>query len=198
MFEKEIIVDGKGHLLGRLASVIAKELVNGQRVVVVRAEQINISGSLYRNKLKMQEQFRKKMRHNPRRGHTHYRAPARVFWKCVRGMMNYTTKRGAAAMARLKTFEGIPTPYDLRKRMVVPQALKVLRLRQFRPFCVLGDLCTQMGWKKAEVVQAGEERRKARSLTFHQKKLDLLKKRKQARNHADLKVNREALAKFGY
>lgn len=29
MFEKEIIVDGKDHLLGRLASYIAKQLLNG-------------------------------------------------------------------------------------------------------------------------------------------------------------------------
>jgi large subunit ribosomal protein L13Ae len=29
MFEKELIIDGKGHLLGRLASIVAKQLLNG-------------------------------------------------------------------------------------------------------------------------------------------------------------------------
>jgi len=29
MFEKEIVIDGRGHLVGRLASKIAKELLNG-------------------------------------------------------------------------------------------------------------------------------------------------------------------------
>jgi large subunit ribosomal protein L13Ae len=29
MFEKEIVVDGRGHLLGRLASIVAKELLAG-------------------------------------------------------------------------------------------------------------------------------------------------------------------------
>ncbi len=29
MFEKEIVIDGKGHLVGRLASYVAKELLNG-------------------------------------------------------------------------------------------------------------------------------------------------------------------------
>jgi large subunit ribosomal protein L13Ae len=29
MFEKEIVVDGKGHLLGRLASKVAKEILRG-------------------------------------------------------------------------------------------------------------------------------------------------------------------------
>lgn len=45
MFEAPVVVDGRGHLLGRLASVVAKELLCGQKVVVVRAEQIIISGS---------------------------------------------------------------------------------------------------------------------------------------------------------
>jgi large subunit ribosomal protein L13Ae len=29
MFEKLVIIDGKGHLIGRLASIVAKELLNG-------------------------------------------------------------------------------------------------------------------------------------------------------------------------
>jgi hypothetical protein len=40
-----IVIDGRGHLLGRLASVIAKELLNGTHIHLVRAEEINISGS---------------------------------------------------------------------------------------------------------------------------------------------------------
>ena len=44
------MVDGKGHLLGRLASTVAKQLLNGQKVVVVRCEQLNISGEFFRAK----------------------------------------------------------------------------------------------------------------------------------------------------
>jgi large subunit ribosomal protein L13Ae len=29
MFEKEIVIDGRGHLLGRLASKVAKEILRG-------------------------------------------------------------------------------------------------------------------------------------------------------------------------
>ena len=45
MFEAPVVIDGRGHLLGRLASVVAKELLGGQKVIVVRCEQITISGS---------------------------------------------------------------------------------------------------------------------------------------------------------
>jgi hypothetical protein len=44
-FEKLVVIDGRGHLLGRLASVVAKELLLGQHVVVVRCEELNVSGS---------------------------------------------------------------------------------------------------------------------------------------------------------
>jgi len=29
MFQKQIVIDGKGHLLGRLASYVAKQLLSG-------------------------------------------------------------------------------------------------------------------------------------------------------------------------
>lgn len=45
-----VIIDGSGHLMGRLATVVAKELLNGNEVVIVRAEDVQISGSLFRNK----------------------------------------------------------------------------------------------------------------------------------------------------
>lgn len=44
------MVDGKGHLLGRLASTVAKQLLNGQKIVVVRCEALNISGEFFRAK----------------------------------------------------------------------------------------------------------------------------------------------------
>lgn len=45
MFQDVVVVDGKGHLFGRLASVVAKQLLSGQNVVVVRCEEMIISGS---------------------------------------------------------------------------------------------------------------------------------------------------------
>ena len=132
MFEKEIIIDGRNHLLGRLASIVAKELLNGQKVVVVRCEQILKSGSLFRCKLKRQEQMHHRCNTNPRRTALHWKAPSRIFWKVLRGMLPHKTPRGAAALGRIKVFEGIPFPYDQKKRMVIPQALKVLRMKAMR------------------------------------------------------------------
>merc|ERR1712216_5866 len=106
------VIDCKNHLLGRLASIIAKELLCGQRVVCVRCEDINISGGFYRNKLKYLDFLRKRTNTNPTHGPFHHRAPGRVLHRVLRGMIPHKTARGAAAMERLKCFEGIPPPYD--------------------------------------------------------------------------------------
>merc|ERR1711871_336251 len=84
--------------------------------------------------------FRKKrMNSNPRFGPYHYRAPAKIMWRVIRGMIPHKTARGAAALDRLKTFEGIPHPYDKMKRLCIPAALKVIHLKPHRKFTVLGD-----------------------------------------------------------
>ena len=111
MFEKEVVIDGKGHLLGRLAAVVAKELLNGQRVVVVRAEELLRSGELHRNKTKFIEWMNLKSNTNPRHGGPyHVKAPSRYFWRVLRGMIRHKTARGTAALERLKIFEGMPFP----------------------------------------------------------------------------------------
>lgn len=47
-------------------------------------------------------------------------------------MIPHKTKRGAEALKRLKVFDGIPPPYDKKKRVVVPTALRVLKLKPGR------------------------------------------------------------------
>ena len=80
---KPIIIDGKDHLLGRLSSVIAKQLLLGQRVVVVRCEDIVMSGNFHRSKLKYLSFLRKRLNINPSRGPYHFRAPSKILWRTV-------------------------------------------------------------------------------------------------------------------
>ena len=71
------------------------------------------------------------MNTKPSHGPIHFRAPAKILWRTVRGMIPHKTKRGAAALSRFKAYEGIPPPYDKTKRMVIPDALKSVTLSKF-------------------------------------------------------------------
>ncbi|KAF5400052.1 Large subunit ribosomal protein L13Ae [Paragonimus heterotremus] len=198
--QKAIIIDAKDHLLGRLAATVAKTLLLGQKMVVVRCEQISISGSFYRNKLKYLDFLRKRMSTNPSRGPYHFRAPAKIFWRTVRGMLPHKLQRGKDALNRLKVFEGIPPPYDKKKRMVVPSALRVMRLKQRRKFSVLSRLSHEVGWKYKNVIEKMENRRKAKAGVWY-KKQKLTKKSSEAlrtKARAAIAPYQAILKQYGY
>ena len=75
-------------------------------------------------------------------------------------MVPHKTARGAAALESLKLFEGIPPPYDKKKRMVVPEALRVLRLKPGRKYCTVNvrlspvDVCIERCSEFASVFAA--------------------------------------------
>merc|ERR1712176_518524 len=164
------VIDGRDHLLGRLASVVAKEFLAGQKIVIVRCDEMVVSGSLVRNRVKYARFRNKRMNTNPRKGPFHFRSPARIVWRTIRGMVHQKTARGQAAIGRLSTFEGIPHPYDKMKRQVIPAALRVVRLKPGRRYTKMGDLANNVGWKHKELVDSLEDKRRAKSEVFYQRK----------------------------
>jgi large subunit ribosomal protein L13Ae len=48
---KRIVVDARHHMLDRLSSIIAKELLNGQKAIVAHYEEIGISAGLARQEV---------------------------------------------------------------------------------------------------------------------------------------------------
>ncbi|TNN55331.1 60S ribosomal protein L13a [Liparis tanakae] len=98
---------------------------------MVRCEGINISRNFYRNKLKYLAFLRKRMNTNPSRGPFLFRAPSRIFWTTVGGMLPHKTKQGQAALVRLKVFGGIPPPYDKTSRPTKQSKDRLLWLKVF-------------------------------------------------------------------
>ena len=137
---------------------------------------------------------------NPARGPFHFRAPSRIFYRAIRGMVPHKTARGAAALERLKVFEGVPPPYDTVKRMVVPDALRVLRLSPGRKYTILKRLSSEMGWKYSDVVDTLEAKRKTVSKAYYEKKKELtrLKAKAEKSQAKELAKVDAQLLKFGY
>merc|ERR1712080_309743 len=75
----------------------------------------------------------------------------------------------------LQVFEGCPPPYDKKKKMVVPSALKTLRLKHGRKYCSIGRLAHEVGWKYQDIVESLEVKRKVKAEAFHQKNVALNK-----------------------
>ncbi|PKA49731.1 60S ribosomal protein L13a-1 [Apostasia shenzhenica] len=189
--KRRIVVDARHHMLGRLASIVAKELLIGQHIVVVRCEEICMSGGLVRQKMKFLRFLRKRMNTKPSHGPIHFRAPAKILWRTIRGMIPHKTKRGAAALSRLKAYEGVPPPYDKIKRMVIPDALKVLRLQPGHKYCLLGRLSKEVGWGYYDTIRELEEKRKQRAQVTYERRKHLAKLRLKAEKTVEEKLSSE-------
>ena len=113
-------------------------------------------------------------------------------------MVPHKTKRGALALSRLATFEGIPEPYDKKKRVVVPSALKVLRLRADRSHCLLGELSKEVGWGHTDLVARLEAQRKIKEQAFYVEKKALIAAKSKAEKTADLSAVTSVLSAAGY
>ena len=143
-----VVIDANDHLLGRLSSVVAKELLSGKKVVVVHAEKIAIAGTFFRTRQHYIDYFQKRTNFNHTRGPFHFHDPAVILRKTVRRMCPNKTQRGKAAMQRLSTFSGVPDKYATN-HVIVPEAMRELRLKPTSKYCVLGDIAEAIGWKYA-------------------------------------------------
>ncbi len=107
--DREIVVNAEGAVVGRLASKVAKLLLNGYRVYVVNIEKAVITG----RKKRVLEDFTKRLwiksNVNPRRhGPFKPRSPEGIFRRVVRGMLPRRKPRGKEAFRRLRVYRGIP------------------------------------------------------------------------------------------
>lgn len=133
---------------------------------------------MFRNKIKWAEFKRLKHCTNPKKhGPYHQRAPSRMLFRTIRGMVPHKLARGTAALQRLKVVEGIPAEYETKKRVVIPDALRVTRLKPGRDYCSLGRLAHEVGWKHWDLIKELEEQRKARSHQYYLKKKEAEKAR---------------------
>ena len=92
----------------------------------------------------------------------------------------------------------MPAPYDQKKRLVIPDALKVLRLKNHRKFCLLGDLSTEVGWGKRNLVEKLEDKRRSRAEAWWKSRNDVKDRVKQAQNSGEIAKIRTELAQYGY
>lgn len=113
-------------------------------------------------------------------------------------MLPHKSARGAEALGRLKVFEGVPAPYDTKKREVVPDALRAVKLSSFRKFCTLGDLSSEVGWGKRSLVEKLENKRRERASAWHKKRLANQNSVRKALNIKEINSVRAELASYGY
>uniref|UniRef100_A0A673T4H6 Uncharacterized protein n=1 Tax=Suricata suricatta TaxID=37032 RepID=A0A673T4H6_SURSU len=82
MSEGQVLVPyGQDHLPGHPEAIMAKQVLLGQKVIVMGYEDINISRNFYRNKLMYLVFLHKQMNINPLCSPYHFRMSSQTFWQ---------------------------------------------------------------------------------------------------------------------
>lgn len=103
------VYDGTGMVAGRLATRIAKQILNEERVVVVNADKVVVTGTKERV---IREYRAKRNRGKIRKGPYYPRQPHMIFKRVVRGMVPYRQPKGRAAHKRLICHIGVPEEFE--------------------------------------------------------------------------------------
>jgi len=136
-----VVVDGRGKVLGRLASRVAKMLLEGKEVHVINAEDIIIVGNPRQvvERYKVRRSLQNK--HDPEKSPKWPKVPWMLVRRIIRGMLPRKKLRGRMAFKRLRVYNG--NPQGLAVDTEIEEAIKPLPPKHI----TVGDLCRQLGWK---------------------------------------------------
>jgi len=139
-----LVINADRLILGRMATTVAKRLLQGEEIAVVNAEKAVISGRKG-NKVTEAKEFLGVGGVN--RGPYHYRRPDRIVRKTIKGMLPFKQPKGKEAYRRLRVFIGVPEDLKSVKMETVAFAdSKKLKCSYFS----VGQFSKEIGWNESE------------------------------------------------
>ena len=138
-------IDATGHVVGRLASILAKRLLNGEEIVVVNAEKAIVTGkrSVVFNEYRTRHQRGSTTSRMRGIGPNYPRRPDLMLRRTISRMMPYQQPRGREALKRLRVYLSVPEPYKDKPLEIV----EVARRPPQGPFMSLGEISKLLGSK---------------------------------------------------
>jgi large subunit ribosomal protein L13 len=137
-----IFYNAEDQILGRICSVIAKDLLRGEKVFVVNSEKAVIVGNpKYTQKKYLEKIWRGDVKHGP----FFPKTPDGIFRRTVRGMLPWHKPKGRNAYRNLRVFIGVPEEFKNRE-MRRDEKADVSKLKT--KYMTLGELSLAMGGKK--------------------------------------------------
>lgn len=131
-----MIINAENLVVGRLATVAAKNALLGENVDIVNCEKAVISGS----RKKILSDFERKMSMGVHtHGPFHYRISYKVVRRIIRGMLPHRQSKGREALKRIKCYNDIPKEFE-GKSMVELKEANVGKMRSYK-YLYIGDIC---------------------------------------------------------
>ena len=136
-----MIVDGSNLVLGRMATVVAKKLLNGERVHIVNAEKVVVTGKKENAMSKFKRRIALRAKGNPLKAPKFPRTPHGLVRMSIRGMLPFKRQTGKQAYKRLRVYIGVPEEFKDVKLEKIEAAENKLTER----FTLIGEMSKALG-----------------------------------------------------
>ncbi len=137
-----VLINAQGLIVGRLSSIVAKKLLEGDEITIINAEKAILSGS---KAMTFAEYKQARERGTKEKGPYYPKRPDAILKRAVRGMLPYKIQRGKDAMARLTIYIGTPTDVQGQPAVTLEKA-SADRLSSYK-YVELGELSKLLGAK---------------------------------------------------
>ncbi len=140
-----VIIDGTGHVVGRLSSEVAKRILRGEDIVIVNAEKTILTGERSRVFHTYLEKRQRGSTASRMRGigPLYPRRPDMILRRTISRMVPHQQARGREALKRLRVYMDVPAQYKEGPFEVIATAKRPPQ----GPVMSLGEISKMLGSK---------------------------------------------------
>lgn len=114
-----MIIDASNAILGRLATVVVKKSLLGEKIDIVNCENSVVIG---KREFILTNYKQKADRGIPAKGPFFSKTPDRFVKRVIRGMLPYKKKKGRVAFENIKCYVGVPSEFKDKKYVEIKEA----------------------------------------------------------------------------
>ena len=138
-----MIIDAENLILGRLATFVAKQALQGEKIDIINVEKVVITGK--------PKEILENYKHKFTRGHSldgpfFPRHPEKLVKRTIRGMLPYKQEKGKKAFKNIKCYINVPKEFE-GKKMETIETANIKNVKKTKHLTVK-EISLELGWRK--------------------------------------------------
>jgi large subunit ribosomal protein L13 len=138
-----MIINAEGLVAGRLASNIAKKIIEGEQITIINAEKAILVGSYSAIIPKMRQRVDATVKSNPHYGPKYDRIPSKMLRRMIKGMLPNKKKTAERLLKQLTIYNSVPKQINIEKT----ETIEKTKCNEKQDFMSLEKIAKELGGK---------------------------------------------------
>ena len=138
-----MILNAEGLVAGRIASRIAKKIINKEMVTIINAEKAVVVGTKKSIMPKYEQRVKASVKSNPLYGPKYDRIPSKMLRRMIKGMLPTRKKTAESIIKRVIIYNSVPKNISLEKAETIEES----KCNEKHDFMSLKEIAQALGGK---------------------------------------------------